>query len=260
MKYENMEDLEFLIEEFVDGKIYSFDGIVDGKGRVDFIGSTEFELSVPPIMQQIGHTIPIYSLDPKQIGTGKNYIEKVVGVLNLKYCGFHGEVKYLKNQPVLIEISGRLPGGVITGAYQHLSKYNVFDKFLSVFDEGRREKLLVNKKSYKSETMKIIFSDKNMGIVKGGLGDVQKKRKDFVYKTRSRNEGEKINEKNNPFGIWLYEIVLRSKKLSSRKLVAERDCLIKEQEIQVVGINQGKAWLKQSFAKIGNKLIRKNDV
>jgi len=42
--------------------------------------------------------------------------------------------------------------------------------------------------------------------------------------------------------------------------VAERDCLIKEQEIQVVGINQGKAWLKQSFAKIGNKLIRKNDV
>lgn len=269
MKYEDAEKIEFLLEEFIDGKIYSFDGVINGKGKIEFIGSTEFELSKPPIMQQIGHTIPIYSLNSKQISVGKDYVKKVVEILNLRYCGFHCEIKYYKDKPFLIEISGRLPGGVITNSYQNLSKYNIIDKFLSIFNENTQPKLLKNKIFYKSETMKIIFSDKNTGIVKNSSGNIQKERKDYIYNIRSRIEGEKISEKNNPFGIWLYEIVLRSKKLESKELVIKRDNLIKKQKIKVDNnkvtfinykINKGKEKLKQYFVKIKDKLIREKNV
>lgn len=269
MDYENIEKIEFVLEEFIDGKIYSFDGIVNGKNQIEFIGSTEFELSDPPIMQQVGHTIPIYSLSSKQIAAGRNYVKKIVEVLNLKYCGFHCEVKFKQNIPNLIEISGRLPGGVITSSYQNLSKYNVIDKFLSIFNEDVHYKPIKNKVFYKSETMKIIFSDKDIGIVKNSPGNVTKIKKHFIYKIRSRKEGEKISEKNNPFGVWLYEVILRSKKMESKELIIKRNYLVKKQKIIVINdkisfikhkINKTRGKLKQYFAKIENRLIKKKNV
>lgn len=253
MKYEDAMTIEFIIEEFIEGKIYSFDGVVDGEGNVDFIGSTEYELSKPPIMQQIGHTTPIYSLNTEQIRIGKNYVSKVVSALNLKYCGFHGEMKYKNGKAVLIEISGRLPGGVITKTYQDLSKNNVVDRFLSVFDGNFKNKILKNNEFYKSETMRILFSEKKIGVVKNSPANIEKRGDGFIYKIRSRKEGEEIKGDDNPFGIWLYEIVLKSKTKSSKELVLEMEKLIKEQEMVVVDDIFLRA--RRIFVKIKNKLI-----
>lgn len=251
MEYENVEKMEFLLEEFIDGKIYSFDGIVGGN-RVDFIGSTEFELSTPPVMQQIGHTIPIYSLNLKQINAARDYVEEIIKTLNLEYCGFHCEIKFVKDKPLLIEIAGRLPGGIITNAYQNLSKYNIFDKFLSIFDKNEQTTPLKNKSFYTSETMRIIFSDKEMGIVKGSPDNVQKKEDNFVYKIRSRNEGSLVSEKNNPFGVWLCEIILRSKKMSAKELIGEREKIIKKLRIRVE--KNRLLSIKYFFVKIRNNV------
>jgi len=81
MKYENVNDVNFLLEEFIEGRVYSIDGIVDSKGKITFIGSTEFEMSTPPIMQQIGHTTPIYSLSSSQLLSGYDYVKKVISGL-----------------------------------------------------------------------------------------------------------------------------------------------------------------------------------
>jgi biotin carboxylase len=230
MKYEDAENLEFLLEEFIEGKIFSFDGFVKGNNKVNFIGTTEFDLSKPPIMQQIGHTSPIYSLSKRQISNGKKYVSKVVKILGLKYCGFHCELKFCGKNPCLIEISGRLPGAIISKTYQDLSKYNLFDRFFGVFSGNK--KFVENKDVFKSESMKIIFSEKGIGVVKNTIKD-KLVGADFSGEIRSRRNGEVLLEENNPFGIWLYDINVKSKKLLSNELVVLRDNLIKKQKIMV---------------------------
>ena len=235
MRYETVDIDDFLIEKYIKGKIYSFDGVVKKKGVVDFIGCTEYELSEPPIMQQIGHTTPVYSLNLEMIREGKEYVKKIVSGLGLQFCGFHAEIKYFRMKPMLIEISGRLPGGVITKTYQDISSENIIDKFFSIFVDDK-SKIQKNKDYFYSETMKIVFSDKKKGVVIDCPVNKEVVGKDFIYKIRSRRNGEKINVENvNPFGIWLYEIILKSKKLSSRKLVNKRDNLITNQNIKVIG-------------------------
>lgn len=231
MKYEDIKNIDFILEEFISGNIYSFDGLV--KEKVNFIGSTQFELSPLPMMQQIGNTTPIFSLNSQQINNAKNYIKKIIKTLNLKYCGFHCELKFIRNSPVLIEISGRLPGGVISNSYQHISKINIFDNFFSIFRDDDYISVK-NKDFYKSETMKIIYSDKNIGIVKNLFNQQVFENKNFICQIRSRENGETIIQKKDNFGIWLYEINLKSKTISSKKLVQERDKIINQQKVKVV--------------------------
>jgi hypothetical protein len=231
MKYENIDKLEFLLEEFVEGKIFSFDGFAKNGSEVEFIGMTEFELSEPPIMQQVGHVSPICSLTKKQLFNGQNYVRKIVKILGLEYCGFHCELKFLGDDPCLIEISGRLPGAIISRTYQNLSEYNLFDRFFGVFTNER--KFIKNEEHFKSESMKIIFASRNMGIVKNSVGNKQIDNSTLIGEIRSRTDGEKIFGKNNPFGVWLYDIDVRSKELSSKELILKRDKLIERQKIRL---------------------------
>ena len=230
MKYEDVNNVNFLLEEFIEGRVYSIDGIVDSKGKITFIGSTEFEMSTPPIMQQIGHTTPIYSLSSSQLLSGYDYVKKVISGLELTSCGFHCELKYFDDEPMLIEVSGRLPGGVITRSYQNLLKYNLLDKFFSVFDETSVHRLSEHKVSCAVETMKIVHDDNRLGIVINAPGNIQRRTKDYICEVRSRKKDEIIYEGNNTFGTWLYEIVLRSKTLSAKELITVRDNFIEKQK------------------------------
>ena len=235
MKFERVDDLEFLLEEFIEGKIFSFDGFADGNNnnnKVEFIGTTEFELSNPPVMQQIGHTSPIYSLTKKQLVNGKNYVKKIVKVLGLKYCGFHCELKFCGSNPYLIEISGRLPGAMISRTYQNLSEYNLFDRFFGIFSGNR--KFSKNKEHFRSESMKIVFAKRVVGVVRGGgvgLGKINGI--NLCGEVRSRKEGEFLLGGDNPFGVWLYDIDIKSKNLSAGELLKEKERLIDEQNIRV---------------------------
>lgn len=233
MKYEDINSLEFLLEEFIEEKIFSFDGFAKKSSEVEFIGTIEFELSDPPIMQQIGHTSPIYSLTKKQIYNAKNYVKKIVKVLGLEYCGFHCELKFIKNKPYLIEISGRLPGAIISRTYQNLSEYNLFNRFFGIF--GNNKGFVKNKEFFKSESMKIIFTDRKVGIVRNEVKSGEKGSQDLFVKIRSRKDGEVLLEKSNLFGVWLYDIDVKSKKISSRELIKRRNELIRRQKISVNG-------------------------
>lgn len=231
MKFERVDDLEFLLEEFIEGKIFSFDGFVKKNSEVEFIGTTEFELSDPPIMEQVGHTSPIYSLTKRQLINGKNYVKKIVKILGLKYCGFHCELKFRGDNPYLIEISGRLPGAIISRTYQNLSIYNLFDRFLGIFNGNKN--FIKNSECFKSESMKIVFADRKIGIIRNSVGSRQISNFNLSGEIRSRMNGEKIFKENNPFGVWLYDLDIRSKELSSEELIKERNKLIDKQKIKL---------------------------
>jgi len=203
----------YLIEEFIDGKMVSCDGFVKKNKEIKILGTTEFILSDPPLMHQIGHTVPIATLTQKQIQSCLTYAKKIVSLLQLQYCGFHCELKFYDNQPYLIEIGARLPGAILLESYQNTSAYNVIDYFFSLFEEKKRE-IIKNKSYNKSELLynKYCYSTKELKI--SSFINLNKKNPDISIRTAPLN---KILFNHVRF-IWIYSVKITSKTLSAKNL------------------------------------------
>lgn len=215
------DDVAYLAEEFIEGNVYSFDGVVRQPGQITFIGNAEYEMADPPILQQIGHTLPIADLSHKEMEECKRYTTSVVKSLGLQFCGFHCELKYFRGKPYLIEISGRLPGAAVLDSYQAVSKINIFDLFFSIFEEKRRA-IGKNKKVFLSETKKIYYETTGLGKVVSAPKSGKYVLKNYVYQIHGLEPGDIFWSKDD-LGAWLFEIVVRSKYLDSKKLKKIRD-------------------------------------
>ena len=221
MDYQKNIKIDFLIEEFIPGKIFSIDGIVKNKNEVTFLGTAEFEMTDPPLLQQIGHTVPIASLNASEQKKCFSYTKKIIEILGLQYCGFHCELKFDNNQPMLIEISGRLPGGAVLESYHAISKINIFDAFLHIFEDKKR-KISSNYNSYMSETRIAKFIPWKIGEIKR-LSFTTKSNKNIIININSRNKGDLIFEKKQEIGMWLYDLKLQSKSINSKQLIKNRN-------------------------------------
>lgn len=223
--YINQDKITYLAEEFIEGNVYSFDGVVRQPGQITFIGNAEYEMADPPILQQIGHTLPIADLGHKEMEECKRYTISVIKSLGLQFCGFHCELKYFRGKPYLIEISGRLPGGAVLDSYQAVSKINIFDLFFSIFEEKRRiiEK---NEKVFLSETKKIYYETTGLGKVVSAPKSGKYVLKNYLYQIHALVPGDTFRSKDN-LGAWLFEIVARSKCLDSKELKKIRDRIFK---------------------------------
>ena len=222
MDYENPNIIKnFLIEEYIDGLVISCDGVVSSPGKITFIGSAEFEISKPPEMQQIGHITPIASLDKKQIKKCRNYVRRVVKEIGLQYCGFHCEMRWNNRNPLLLEISGRLPGGGLLPSHQAVSKFNIFDQFFSVFEGQAKKNYKRNVKVAKSELLISGFTKQKGVFVQVHPPKIQGKK--YLIQINTREGGEYLSPNSNPFkiGEWVYSLQLKSDKLSPIQLKEE---------------------------------------
>lgn len=115
-----------LLEEYIDGKEYSLEGIVQDAAVVHF-STTEKFVSDQSEFIEIGHIVnaPIERQLHIKI---QNYIEQVIKVLGADNCPFHAEVR-LRNdgEPVLMEIAARLAGDKIGDLLCLSRDINYFD-------------------------------------------------------------------------------------------------------------------------------------
>lgn len=115
-----------LLEEYIDGKEYSLEGIVQDAVVVHF-STTEKFVSDQSEFIEIGHIVnaPI----ERQLHTKiQNYIEQVINVLGANHCPFHAEVRLRKDgEPVLMEIAARLAGDKIGDLLCLSRDINYFD-------------------------------------------------------------------------------------------------------------------------------------
>ncbi len=241
MAYEKGFEDEYLIEEYVKGKMFSFDGVVRKKGEVEFIGSLEFDLMQLPWLQQVGHITPQASLKKIEVKRVKQYVNNIIKAIELEFCGFHCELKIdKKNKIYLIEIAGRLPGGVVLETYQTVSKQGIIDQFLAIFEE---EKINIKKthQVFQSETCLSGYTDKTFGRIK--TIDIAKKRLDasdeLVIETAGL--GLVFFRKKMDLPRWLWKIKWRSKKLSSHQLLIKRDKIVDNIKI-VINSNRLVRW------------------
>jgi len=248
----------FLIEEFIGGTMVSCDGFVRGKDHLEFIGTTEFGLSKPPFLNQISHFTPPVNLNKKQVQQCQDYTRQIISVLGLQYCGFHCEMKYEKNQPYLVEISGRLPGGTVLQAYQETSSDNIFDKFFAVFGEKKKEEVK-NPVFFKSEATRFFFSHQKFGQLKNIKIPEAFKNKNVEISSNHLKEKEIFGSLKETRGAWLLTLTLRSKKLNSVQLQKKIEILAGKIKME---IDSGLlVLLKVIFRKFIRKLsFRKNSV
>lgn len=115
-----------LLEEYIDGKEYSLEGIVQDGGVVHF-STTEKFVSDQSEFIEIGHIVnaPI----EQQLHTKiQSYIKQVINVLGADNCPFHAEVRLRRDgEPVLMEIAARLAGDKIGDLLCLSRDINYFD-------------------------------------------------------------------------------------------------------------------------------------
>ena len=209
-KIKNHEDLEdffrtktneeYIVEEFIEGTICTYDGLVDGKGEVVFDISHIYQ----SVMDLVNYkkNVSIYSIgmipdDLKEIG------QKIIRTYNLKKMIFHFEFFRTEDgRLIALEVNMRAPGGSMIDMFNYAADVDMFREWANIianrpFEEdrtlkyccafaGRRTKekkyAHSNEEIFKKYGHILMFADRILGSFADGMGD-------YVYVARSKNIG-----------------------------------------------------------------------
>ena len=160
-KIGNVEDLkaffakpiktEYIMEEFIDGQVVSFDGVANSKSEVVFCASNEFPVPnfeiVNDVIDDFYYTVPQVDQEFVKIG------QKTVKAFNVKQRYFHIEFFRLnkdkkglgkKGDIIGLEANLRPPGGLtpeMINAANNVSSYSVYADVIA-FDKSMQKESL----------------------------------------------------------------------------------------------------------------------
>lgn len=198
-KINNEEDLEFfwrdklptpyLLEEFVQGQIFTFDGLVDQNGQIVFYTS---HLYSQGIMETVNEDRDIFYYSLRQIPTDLEMAGRaIVRVYQLKARFFHFEFfRTADGQLIALEVNMRPPGGLTTDMFNYANDTDVYQEWANIIVnnrfEGRNDRPYhcayvgrKNNKSYRHSHQEILDELKGAlmhhepisGIFRAALGD-----------------------------------------------------------------------------------------
>ena len=122
----------WLLEEYVPGRMVSVDGIVQHR-RVHLAGLVEIGMGPEPRFTQCANWVPP-RISPEATAACGDLARRVIDALGLDHCGFHCEIRLgSRDDPTLIEIAARLPGGLIPKAYHDAYGLHLADAMLAVW-------------------------------------------------------------------------------------------------------------------------------
>ena len=116
----------YILEEWIEGDIVSFDGIVDKDGHIVFYGSFMMDAGVMDIVNQ---DLDVFycvtrNPDPKLVAIG----EKTVEAFGMKERFFHIEYFRQKNGNIVaLEVNSRPPGGLTVDMYNYAYNLDLYD-------------------------------------------------------------------------------------------------------------------------------------
>lgn len=144
----------YIMEEFIDGRIVSFDGICDSKGDVVFCTTDHFPVPIAQVVNEgldhmyvtVPFAKPMIDVDPvafektgravvKSFGIKRRFFHIEFFVLNSDKKGFAK-----KNDFVALECNMRAPGGYTPDLIDFANSVSVYDIFADVicYDENRQ--------------------------------------------------------------------------------------------------------------------------
>jgi biotin carboxylase len=114
-----------LVEEYVEGKEFSLEGVILN-GKVVHFSLTEKWVADQYEFIEIGHivNIPMPYEWKRRI---ELYVEDVLRALGADHCPFHAEIRLCEGEPILMEVAARLAGDKIGDLINLCHESNYFD-------------------------------------------------------------------------------------------------------------------------------------
>ena len=129
--------VDYLIEEFIQGDIFSFDGLADKSGKLIFYTALKNEKGVMEVVHEDSH-VYYYSLkdipaDLEEAG------KKILAAFGVKGRFFHFEFfrEHKTGRLVALEVNIRPPGGFTTDMFNFASDINVYDVWAAMIMNHR---------------------------------------------------------------------------------------------------------------------------
>lgn len=124
--FDTKPNVNYILEEFIDGQIVSFDGLTDKDGNLLFFTGHVYERGVMEVVNKDLH-IYYYSLIdiPKDLETAGR---KILKAFNVKGRFFHFEFfrRFDTGKLVALEVNMRPPGGFTTDMFNYACDFDIY--------------------------------------------------------------------------------------------------------------------------------------
>ncbi|MFC0323010.1 acetyl-CoA carboxylase biotin carboxylase subunit family protein [Gallibacterium melopsittaci] len=129
--------VEYIMEEFIDGDIVTFDGLTDINGNIVFYSSLEYSEAVLDTIAKDGdmfYYVP-REISPQLIELGK----QCVAAFKVRERFFHFEFFRVKKTQELmpLEINCRPPGGLTIDMWNYANDFDVFNEYAHIVKENK---------------------------------------------------------------------------------------------------------------------------
>ncbi|MEH8138729.1 ATP-grasp domain-containing protein [Gallibacterium anatis] len=130
-------NVEYIMEEFIDGDIVTFDGLTDHDGNIVFYSSLEYSEAVLDTVEKDGD---MFYFEPREISPKLVELGKIcVEAFNVRERFFHFEFFRVKgsNEILPLEINCRPPGGLTIDMWNYANDFDVFNEYANIVKENR---------------------------------------------------------------------------------------------------------------------------
>jgi biotin carboxylase len=151
---------EYIVEQYVQGTLHSAEVVVRG-GKVEFFATTTRYRAHFNDLLEMGYSMPAGLPETKRRELHR-YLQDVFSALGLVFGLYHVEVILAKDGPYLVEINGRMMGGVGPQVYQALSERNAFELLLQLHLD---EDIQVDEKLIKGAGTVVLMGAREEGVI-----------------------------------------------------------------------------------------------
>lgn len=126
------KDFNYIMEEFIDGDIVTFDGLTDRYGNVVFTSTLNYDKAVLDILEEFND---MYYYIPRDIPEDlRDYGMKCVEAFNIKERFFHIEFFRLKDTGELmaLEVNCRPPGGFTMDMFNYANDIDMYAEYANI--------------------------------------------------------------------------------------------------------------------------------
>ncbi|MGT2960891.1 ATP-grasp domain-containing protein [Streptococcus caballi] len=130
------DGVEYIMEEFIDGDIVTFDGLTDHEGNIVFYSSLEYSEAVLDTVEKDGD---MFYYVPREISEELVKLGKIcVKAFNVKERFFHFEFFRVKKTKELmaLEVNCRPPGGLTIDMWNYANDFDVFREYANIVKDN----------------------------------------------------------------------------------------------------------------------------
>ncbi|HOT92401.1 MAG TPA: ATP-grasp domain-containing protein [Anaerolineae bacterium] len=123
--------VDYILEEFVSGALYSFDGLVDQEGRIVFCTSHFFNRG---IMEIVNDDLEIFYYSMRELPAGLEEIgRRAVAAFELRERFFHIEFfRVADDRWVALEVNMRPPGGLTMDMFNYANDMDFYQEWANI--------------------------------------------------------------------------------------------------------------------------------